>query len=72
MKGEWGDLRRSEGEGGRSRVAEAGKRGRSDEREGERRLGGRPYREQRGVVREGGDLVRAGEIFLGERSGAGR
>ena len=65
MKGEWGDLRRSEGEDGRSRAAEAGRRGRPEEREGERRLGGRPYGEQRGVVREGGsDLVRAGEIFL--------
>ena len=73
MKGERGDLRRPEGEGGRSRAAEAGRRGRPEEREGERRLGGRPYGEQRGVVREGGsDLVRAGEIFLGERSGAGR
>ena len=65
MKGERGDLRRPEGEGGRSREAEAGRRGRPEEREGERRLGGRPYGEQRGVVREaGGDLVRAGEIFL--------
>ena len=65
VKGERGDLRRSEGEGGRSRAAEAGRRGRPEEREGERRLGGRPYGEQRGVVREGGsDLVRAGEIFL--------
>ena len=60
MKGERGDLQRSEGEGGRSRAAEAGRRGRSEERESER-----PYGEQRGVVREGGsDLVRAGEIFL--------
>ena len=65
MKGERGDLRRLEGEGGRCRAAEAGRRGRPEEREGERRLGGRPYGEQRGVVREGGsDLVRAGEIFL--------
>ena len=66
MKGERGDLRRTEGEGGRSRAAEAGRRGRPEEREGERRLGGWPYGEQRGVVREGGrsDLVRAGEIFL--------
>ena len=71
--GERGDLRRPEGEGGRSRAVEAGRRGRPEEREGERRLGGRPYGEQRGVVREGGsDLVRAGEIFLGERSGTGR
>ena len=63
MKGERGDLRRPEGEGGRSRAAEAGRRGRPEEREGERRLGGRPYGEQRGVVREGGsDLVRAGDI----------
>ena len=60
MKGERGDLRRPEGEGGRSRAAEAGRRGRPEEREGER-----PYGEQTGVVREGGsDLVRAGEIFL--------
>ena len=65
MKGEQGDLRRPEGEGGRSRAAEAGRRGRPEEREGERHLGGRPYGEQRGVVREGGsDLVWAGEIFL--------
>ena len=68
MKGERGDLRRSEEEGGRSSAAEVGRRGRPEEREGERRLGGRPYGEQRG----GSDLVRAGEIFLGERSGAGR
>ena len=73
VKGERGDLRRPEGEGGRSRAAEAGRRGRPEEREGERRLGGRPYGEQRGVMREGGsDLVRAGEIILGERSSAGR
>ena len=65
MKGERGDLRRPEGEGGRSRAAEAGRRGRPEEREGARRLGGQPYGEQRGVVREGGrDLVRVGEIFL--------
>ena len=65
MKGERGDLRRLEGEGGRSRAVEAERRGRPEEREGERRLGGRPYGEQRGVVRErGSDLVRAGEIFL--------
>ena len=60
MKGERGDLRRLEGEGGWSRAAEAGWGGRSEEREGKR-----PYGEQRGVVREGGsDLVRAGDIFL--------
>ena len=60
MKGERGHLRRPEGEGSRSRAEEAGRRGRPEEREGER-----PYGEQRGVVREGGsDLVRAGEIFL--------
>lgn len=67
MKGERHDVRRPEGEGGRSRAAEAKRRGRPEERECERRLGGRPYGEQRGVVREGGggsDLVRAGEIFL--------
>ena len=59
MKGERGDLRRPEGEGSRSRAAEAGRRGRPKEREGEW-----PYGEQGGVVREGGsDLVRAGEIF---------
>ena len=60
VKGERGDLRRPEGEGGRSRAAEAGRRGRPEEREGERRLGGQPYGEQRGVVRGG------------ERSGVGR
>ena len=60
VKGERGDLRRPEGEGGRSRAAEAGRRGRPEEREGER-----TYGELRGVMREGGsDLVRAGEIFL--------
>ena len=61
MKGEQGNLRRPEGEGGRSRAVEAGRRGRPEEREGER-----PYGEQRGVVREGGgsDLVQAGEIFF--------
>ena len=48
VKGERGDLRRPEGEGGRSRAAKAGRRGRPEEREGER-----PYGEQRGVVREG-------------------
>ena len=67
VKGERGNLRTSEGEGGRSRAAEAGRRGRPEEREGERRLGGRPYGEQRGVVRGGvggSDLLRAGEIFL--------
>ena len=42
VKGELGDLRWPEGEGGRSRAAEAGRRGRPEEREGERRLGGRP------------------------------
>ena len=56
VKGEQGDLRRPEGEGGRSRAAEAGRRGRPEKREGERRLGGRPYGEQRGVVREGGAI----------------
>ena len=65
VKGEQGDLRRPEGEGERSRAAEAGRRGRPEEREGERRLGGRPYGEQRRVMREGGsDLVRAGDILL--------
>lgn len=33
VKGEWGGLRRPEGEGGRSRAAEAGRRGRPEERE---------------------------------------
>ena len=56
VKGERGDLRRSEGEGDRSRAAEAGRRGRLEEREGERRFGGWPYGEQRGVVREGGAM----------------
>ena len=64
VKGERGNLRRPEVEGGRSRAAEAGRRGRPEDREAERHLGGRLYGEQRGVVREGGsDLVRAGEIF---------
>ena len=65
VKGERGNLRRPEGEGGRSRAAEAGRRGRPEEREGERRLGVQHYGEQRRVVREGGsDLVRACEIFF--------
>ena len=51
VKGERGDLRRPEGEGGRSRAAEAGRRGQPEEREGKR-----PYGEQRGVVREGGAI----------------
>ena len=51
VKGELGDLRRPEGEGGPSRAAEAGSRGRLEEREGER-----PYGERRGVVREGGAI----------------
>ncbi len=58
MKGERGDLRRPEGEGGRSRAAEAGRRGRPEEREGER-----PYGEQRGVVREGGSGAGRGDFF---------
>ena len=61
MKGERSDLRRPEGEGGRSRAVETGRRGRLEEREGERRLGGRPYGEPRGDARE--------EV---ERSGAGK
>ena len=69
MKGERGDLRRSEGEGGRSRAAEAGRRGRPEEREGERRSGawaGGPMgnREESCEGGGGSDLVRAGEIFL--------
>ena len=60
MKGERGDLRRSEGEGSWSRAAEAGRRGRPEEREGER-----PYGvTERSRARGGSDLVRAGEIFL--------
>ena len=60
VKGERGDLRRPEGEGGRSRAAEAGRRGRPEEREGER-----PYGEQRGVVREGGAIwCGQGRFFL--------
>ena len=50
LKGERGDLRRPEGEDGRSRAEEAGMRGWLEEREGER-----PYGEQRGVMREGGE-----------------
>ena len=60
VKGERGDLRRSKGEGGRSRAAEAGRRRWLEEREGERRLGGRPYGEQRGVVREGEGAIWCG------------
>ena len=57
--------RKTTGEGGVGRALKAGGRGQPEEREGERCLGGRPYGEQRGVVREGGsNLVRAGEIFL--------
>ena len=62
MKGERGDLRRPEGEGGRSRVAEAGRRGLPEEREGERHLGERPYGEQRGVMREGGGAIWCGQV----------
>ena len=39
VKGERGELRRPEGEGGRRRVTETGGRGRTKEREGERRSG---------------------------------
>ena len=60
MKGERGDLRRPEGEGGRSRAAEAGRRGRPEEREGERRLAGGPM------------WNREESCERGERSGAGR
>ena len=56
-----GELRGPEGEGGRGRAAEAGRRGRPEEREGERPLGGRPYGEQRGVVREGGGAIWCGQ-----------
>ena len=62
VKGEWGKLRRPEGEGCRRRAVEAGVRGRPEDREGERRLGRRPDGEQRGVVRGG----------RRERSGVGR
>ena len=59
VKGERGDLQRPEGEeGGRSRAAEARRRGQPEEREGERCLGGR--RTERSRARGG------------ERSGAGR
>ena len=49
------------GEGGAGRPLKAGGRGRPEEREGERRLGGRPYGEQRGVVREGGGAIWCGQ-----------
>ena len=49
VKGERGELRRPEGVGGWRRAAEAGGRGRPEEREGEQ-----TYGEQRGVMREGG------------------
>ena len=48
--------RKATGEGGAGQPSKAGWRGRPEEREGERRLGGRPYGEQRGVVREGGAI----------------
>ena len=63
MKGERGDLRRPEGEGGRSRAAEAGRRGRPEEREGERQSG----------AWAGGPMGNREESCeRGERSGAGR
>ena len=56
--------RKMTGEGGAGRPLKDGGRGRPDEREGERRLGGRPYVEQRGVVREGGAIwCRQGRFF---------
>ena len=64
MKGERGDLRRPEGEGGRSRAAEDG---RPAEREGERQSGawaGSPMGREESCEGGGSDLVRAGEIFL--------
>ena len=69
VKAERGDLRRLEGEGGRSRVAEARRRGRPEEREGERwnsGWAGSPVgnREESCEGGGGSDLVRAGEIFL--------
>ena len=69
VKGERGDLRRPEGEGGWSRAAEAGRRGRPEEREGERRSdawAGGPMgnREESCEGGRGSDLVRAWEIFL--------
>ena len=73
MKVEQGDLRRLEGEGGRSRAAEARRRGWPEERE---RASGAWAGGPMGNIEEscegGSNLVRAGEIFLGERSGAGR
>ena len=55
VKGERGDLRRPEGEGGRSRAAEAGRRGRPV---------AALWGTERGHARGGSDLVRVGEIFL--------
>ena len=55
MKGERGDLRRPEGEGGRSRAAEAGRRGGGEEGEGGRRWGG---------GREGGAGDRGAEMIF--------
>ena len=48
--------RKTTDEGGAGRASKAGGRGWPEEREGERRLGGRPYGEQRGVVRVGGAI----------------
>ena len=64
MKGERGELRRPEGEGGGGQRERAA--GEERGRAAERRLGRWPDGEQRGVVRGGrsGDLVRVGEIFL--------
>ena len=69
MKGERGELRRPEGEGGRRRAAEAGGRERLEEREGEQWSGAwagglMGNREESCEGGGGSDLVRAGEIFL--------
>ena len=67
MKGERGDLRRPEGEGGRSRAAEAERRGRPEEREGKQQSGasaGGPMGNREESCKGGrSDLVQAGEIF---------
>ena len=53
VKGERGDLRRPEGEGGRKERAAGGERGRAA-----------LWGTERSRARGGSDLVRAGEIFL--------
>lgn len=66
VKGEQGDLRRPEGEGGRSRMAEAGRRSREAGGERGRAALGRAalWGTETSHARGGSDLVRAGEIFL--------